>query len=135
MPAPASPHITAAIQVRDLRKSYAGRNVVDGIDLCIPRGEFFGLLGPNGAGKTTTLRMLLGLTPADSGRVELLGQPMPERERELRARLGDFYRVHHLRMPLYRYRKHGENKTTDPEYVAFADRVEEVRRSTSGGEA
>lgn len=53
-------------------------------------------------------------------------------EEELRARLGDFYRVHHLRMPLYRYRKHGANKTTEPEYVAFAERVEEVRRATSG---
>ena len=52
-------------------------------------------------------------------------------EEELRARLGSFYTVHHLRMPLYRYRKHGANKTTDPEYVAFADRVEEVR-SRSG---
>jgi len=53
-------------------------------------------------------------------------------EEELRARLGDFYRVHHLRMPLYRYRKHGANKTTDPDYVAFADRVKEVRRAASG---
>jgi len=52
-------------------------------------------------------------------------------EEELRARLGDFYRVHHLRMPLYRYRKHGTNKTTEPEYSAFADRVEEVRRSAT----
>ncbi len=54
-------------------------------------------------------------------------------EEELRARLGDFYRVHHLRMPLYRYRKHGTNKTTEPEYVAFADKVEEVRQANAGG--
>jgi len=54
-------------------------------------------------------------------------------EEELRARLGDFYRVHHLRMPLYRYRKHGTNKTTDPEYLAFADKVEQVRRTASPG--
>lgn len=52
-------------------------------------------------------------------------------EEELRARLGDFYRVHHLRMPLYRYRKHGTNKTTDPEYVEYADRVDVVRRAKS----
>jgi glycosyltransferase involved in cell wall biosynthesis len=53
-------------------------------------------------------------------------------EEELRARLGDFYTVHHLRMPLYRYRKHGTNKTTDPEYVDFADRVAEVRARSTG---
>jgi hypothetical protein len=35
-------------------------------------------------------------------------------------------------MPLYRYRKHGTNKTTDPEYVDFADRVAEVRARTTG---
>lgn len=48
-------------------------------------------------------------------------------EEELRARLGDFYTVHHLRMPLYRYRKHGSNKTSEPEYEAFAARVEARR--------
>jgi glycosyltransferase involved in cell wall biosynthesis len=53
-------------------------------------------------------------------------------EEELRARLGDFYTVHHLRMPRYPYRKHGENKTTDPEYVDYAERVAEVRARTAG---
>lgn len=50
-------------------------------------------------------------------------------EEELRARLGNFYSVHHLRMPLYRYRKHGTNKTSSSEYVAFAKRVEETRET------
>jgi ABC-2 type transport system ATP-binding protein len=52
---------------------------VDGIDLAIQRGEIFGLLGPNGAGKTTTILMLLGLTDADDGTVEVAGfNPMRE---------------------------------------------------------
>jgi len=77
-----------AIDIRGLRKVYNGTSAVDGIDLAIPLGEFFGLLGPNGAGKTTTLRMLLGLTPIDAGSVQVLGMSIPEQEREIRARLG-----------------------------------------------
>ncbi|WP_043739537.1 ABC transporter ATP-binding protein [Thioalkalivibrio nitratireducens] len=77
-----------AIGIRGLRKCYNGVAVVDGVDLTVPSGEFFGLLGPNGAGKTTTLRMLLGLTPIDEGEVQVLGHPIPECEREVRLRLG-----------------------------------------------
>ena len=77
-----------AIEIRGLRKFYDHHAVVDGIDLTIPAGEFFGLLGPNGAGKTTTLRMLLGLTPIDAGTVNILGRPMPACEREISSRLG-----------------------------------------------
>ncbi len=77
-----------AIRIQSLYKRYDGVAVVDGVNLEIPRGEFFGLLGPNGAGKTTALRMLLGMTPIDGGQVEVLGLPMPEGEREVRKRLG-----------------------------------------------
>ncbi|WP_018879498.1 ABC transporter ATP-binding protein [Thioalkalivibrio sp. ALE9] len=78
----------SAIRIDQLRKTYDGIHVVDGVDLEIAPGEFFGLLGPNGAGKTTTLRMLLGMTPIDGGRVKVLGLPMPEGERAVRERLG-----------------------------------------------
>jgi lipooligosaccharide transport system ATP-binding protein len=54
----------------------------------LQRGECYGLLGPNGAGKTTTLRCCLGLTAPDSGTITLLGEPVPERAREARARIG-----------------------------------------------
>jgi lipooligosaccharide transport system ATP-binding protein len=80
--------VPAAIEIQGLRKCYDHQVVVDGVDLTIPAGEFFGLLGPNGAGKTTTLRMLLGLTPIDAGTVHVLGRPMPECEREISTRLG-----------------------------------------------
>jgi lipooligosaccharide transport system ATP-binding protein len=79
---------TPAIVVRGLSKVYDGRRVVDGIDLCVPRGICFGLLGPNGAGKTTTLRMLLGLTPPTTGELVVLDMPMPEAARAIRARIG-----------------------------------------------
>ncbi|MGC8855095.1 MAG: ABC transporter ATP-binding protein, partial [Halothiobacillaceae bacterium] len=79
---------TPAIVVRGLSKVYDGLRVVDGIDLCVPRGICFGLLGPNGAGKTTTLRMLLGLTPPTTGELTVLDMPMPEAARAIRARIG-----------------------------------------------
>ena len=64
------------------------REVVRGIDLHLVPGECFALLGPNGAGKTTTLRCALGLTGASGGRIQLCGEPVPERAREARARVG-----------------------------------------------
>ncbi|MCG5512606.1 ATP-binding cassette domain-containing protein [Ectothiorhodospira shaposhnikovii] len=83
------PSIPAPIaQAQGLVKRYDGRLVVDHIDLTVQPGECFGLLGPNGAGKTTTLRMLLGLTPPDEGTLSVLGEPIPERAREARRRLG-----------------------------------------------
>src|SRR5437870_5992775 len=61
---------------------------VDGVDLEVPRGSFFGFLGPNGAGKSTTIRMLTGLIPADSGSIEILGYRLPDEELEIKKRIG-----------------------------------------------
>jgi ABC-2 type transport system ATP-binding protein len=61
---------------------------VDGVDLEVPRGSFFGFLGPNGAGKSTTIRMLTGLIPADSGEIEILGYSLPSQELEIKKRIG-----------------------------------------------
>src|SRR5579862_5651546 len=77
-----------AIAIRDLRKVYGSKAAVDGLNLSVPRGCFFGFLGPNGAGKSTTIRMLTGLIPATSGSIELLGMPMPGRETEIKQRIG-----------------------------------------------
>ena len=78
----------SALSARGLRKSYGALEVVSGVDLAVAPGECFGLLGPNGAGKTTTLRLCLGLIEPDSGHIELLGEPVPKRAREARARAG-----------------------------------------------
>ena len=48
------------VSVRDVRKSYGGQPVVDGVSFDVAAGETFGLLGANGAGKTTTLECVLG---------------------------------------------------------------------------
>jgi ABC-2 type transport system ATP-binding protein len=79
----------AAIQCRDLRKTYDGKvEAVRGLNLEIQRGECFGLLGPNGAGKTTTIEILEGLLQPTSGEVSIFGHTWQENEREMREWLG-----------------------------------------------
>ncbi len=73
------------LQAAELRKSYRGRKVVDDVTLEIRQGEVVGLLGPNGAGKTSSIRMMMGITMPDSGRVSLFGKPF---ERSLLDRVG-----------------------------------------------
>ncbi|MEV7150669.1 ABC transporter ATP-binding protein [Streptomyces sp. NPDC093084] len=63
----------SVIEVTDLRKSYGGRTVVDGVSLAVEEGEIFGILGPNGAGKTTTVECVEGLRVPDGGRVRVTG--------------------------------------------------------------
>lgn len=82
------PAPSAALHVRDLRKSYQDVTAVAGIDFDVWPGECFGLLGPNGAGKTTTIEICEGLTAADSGVVEVLGRRWERDARALRERLG-----------------------------------------------
>jgi ABC-type multidrug transport system ATPase subunit len=65
------------IRTRGLTKRYGEVLAVDGLDLEVREGDVFGFLGANGSGKTTTVRMLLGLVLANSGDIEVLGQPMP----------------------------------------------------------
>ncbi|HEY8187376.1 MAG TPA: ABC transporter ATP-binding protein [Pyrinomonadaceae bacterium] len=85
-----------ALRCAGLRKQFADVTAVNGLDLEVLAGECFGLLGPNGAGKTTTVEILEGLTPADEGRVEVLGQQWnssgkaqwSDRDRALRERIG-----------------------------------------------
>ena len=76
------------VETHALTKRFGSRVAVDGVDLRIPRGSAFGYLGPNGAGKTTLIRMLLGLTSASSGTMQLRGLPVPERRAEALARVG-----------------------------------------------
>jgi ABC-type multidrug transport system ATPase subunit len=61
------------IDVRDLRKSFGARKVVEGLTLQVAKGEICGFLGANGSGKTTTIRMLCGLLIPDGGSGECIG--------------------------------------------------------------
>jgi ABC-2 type transport system ATP-binding protein len=80
--------VSAAIQVRGLRKSYGDLEAVRGIDFEVARGEVFGLLGPNGAGKTTTVEILEGYRDRSGGTVSVLGHDPQRRDRALRERVG-----------------------------------------------
>ncbi|MEA2536042.1 MAG: type transport system ATP-binding protein [Chloroflexota bacterium] len=77
-----------AIVVRELRKSYAGRAVVDGLDLEVASGSITALLGPNGAGKTTTVEILEGYRSADAGQVRVLGLDPARHAATLHGRVG-----------------------------------------------
>jgi ABC-2 type transport system ATP-binding protein len=80
--------VSAAIQVRGLRKSYGSHTAVRGIDLDVAEGEVFAFLGPNGAGKTTTVEILEGYRTRDAGTVEVLGADPAEANRGWRERVG-----------------------------------------------
>ena len=74
-----------------LRKRYRSREVVRDFGLTLKAGEVVGLLGPNGAGKTTCFYMIVGLVPADAGRIVLDGIDITDRPMYARAQLGVGY--------------------------------------------
>ncbi len=76
------------IDVRGLRKAFAGREVVRGVDLQVRRGEIYGFLGPNGSGKTTTIRMLCGLLTPDAGEGHCLGYDILRESRKIKLHVG-----------------------------------------------
>ena len=136
------------VEARGLHKRFGELTVVDGIDLRVPRGGCFGLLGPNGAGKTTTLRMILGHSPPSGGALTVLGEPMPESGRTVRARIGvvpqednldpDFTVMENLRV----YASYFPRPAREPlvpylesllDFVSLADRAGDRIQSLSGG--
>jgi len=76
------------IRTRALTKRYGAVTAVRAVDLEVREGDRYGLLGPNGSGKTTLVRMLLGLVYATSGEIEVLGQRIPSRAREVLPQIG-----------------------------------------------
>ncbi|NLY34127.1 MAG: LPS export ABC transporter ATP-binding protein [Alcaligenaceae bacterium] len=79
------------LQAIGLRKTYSGRTVVQDVSLSVSSGEVVGLLGPNGAGKTTSFYMIVGLVPADFGRIEIDGKNITGLPIHQRARIGLSY--------------------------------------------
>ncbi|HEY7216113.1 MAG TPA: ATP-binding cassette domain-containing protein [Thermoanaerobaculia bacterium] len=67
--------MTPILELRNVRKAYGDFVAVDGVSLAVPAGSIYGLLGPNGAGKTTTIRMIMDITPQDSGEIHVFGHP------------------------------------------------------------
>ncbi|MEZ3160598.1 ABC transporter ATP-binding protein [Microbacterium sp. BWT-B31] len=79
---------TNAVRVRNLRKNYGDRAVVDDVSFDIARGETFALLGPNGAGKSTTVEILEGYRRRSGGEVSVLGADPGSGGLDWKARLG-----------------------------------------------
>ena len=65
--------MTFAVETHGLRRDFGSLHAVDGIDLAVPAGSFFGFLGPNGAGKSTTIKCLTGLLRPTAGTMRILG--------------------------------------------------------------
>jgi ABC-2 type transport system ATP-binding protein len=79
---------SSAIAVRELRKSFKDKLVLDSIDLDIKEGTVFSLLGPNGAGKTTTVRILSTLSKPDTGHAWIAGKNLATEPDAVRAAIG-----------------------------------------------
>jgi ABC-2 type transport system ATP-binding protein len=75
------------IEVTKASKRYGSLNALDGVNLTVEKGEFFGFLGPNGAGKSTLLKILTGQLRQDSGSVSVLGIDN-EKQISLKGRIG-----------------------------------------------
>ena len=63
------------VELAGVTKAYESKVAVSNLSLSIEAGQMFGLLGPNGAGKTSSIRMMMGITLPDSGRISLFDKP------------------------------------------------------------
>ncbi len=79
---------TAALLLRGVTKSFGDTRAVEGIDLTVPAGTFYGLVGPNGAGKTTTLSMIAGLLQPDRGLIRVGGVDAAAKPQQAKRQLG-----------------------------------------------
>jgi ABC-2 type transport system ATP-binding protein len=104
-----------AIVARGLRKRYGAVTALDGVDLEVESGEFFGLFGPNGAGKTTLLRILTGQLAPTAGTARVLGIDPVKSPLKVKAAIGIVPEVESP--PSY---------LTAAEYLYFVGRVREI---------
>jgi len=82
--------MTLAIETNGLTRCFGDFRAVDGLDLRVEAGTFYGFLGPNGAGKSTTIKMLTGLLAPTSGAMHILGEDMTDenKARAIKRRIG-----------------------------------------------
>jgi ABC-2 type transport system ATP-binding protein len=70
------------VELAGVTKAYENKVAVSNLSLSIDAGQMFGLLGPNGAGKTSSIRMMMGITIPDSGRISLFEKPFERKSLE-----------------------------------------------------
>ena len=109
-----------AIATEKLTRKFGELTAVDGVDLQVESGQFFGFLGPNGAGKSTTIKMLTGLLVPTAGRVSLLGMDFARHPVEVKRQIG----VVPEGMGLF-------ERLTAPEYLEFVGRMYGLDKPTT----
>ena len=109
-----------AIATDKLTRKFGELRAVDGVDLQVESGQFFGFLGPNGAGKSTTIKMLTGLLVPTTGRVSLLGMDFAQHPVEVKRQIG----VVPEGMGLF-------ERLTAPEYLEFVGRMYGLDKPTT----
>jgi ABC-2 type transport system ATP-binding protein len=109
-----------AIRTEKLTRYFGNVVAVDGMDLQVTAGQFFGFLGPNGAGKSTTIKMLTGLLAPSSGRVEVLGLDFAAHPVEVKRQIG----VVPEGMGLF-------DRLTGTDYLRFVGRMYGLGRQTT----
>lgn len=78
----------SVIQARNLVKSYAGKTVLNNINLTVEAGQVLGYIGPNGAGKSTTIKIICGIIDEFSGEVNVMGMDVRKDALEIKRRIG-----------------------------------------------
>lgn len=118
----------AAIETRQLTREFgsgAGKLVaVEGVNLSVDAGQFFGFLGPNGAGKSTTIKMLTGLLAPTAGSIRILGKELGEEPIEVKRQIG----VVPEELALY-------DRLTGAEHLSFVGRMYGLDRKTAAQRA
>src|SRR5207344_2690312 len=110
----------AAIVTQKLTRRFGNLTAVDGVDLTVAAGQFFGFLGPNGAGKSTTIKMLTGLLAPTAGRIQILDLDLVSNMVEVKRQIG----VVPEGMALF-------GRLTGSEYLNFVGRMYGLDRETA----
>ena len=114
----------AAILTEGLTRRFGEFTAVDGVNLSVAPGQFYGFLGPNGAGKSTTIKMLTGLMAPTAGRMQILGLDLSTHLVEVKRQIG----VVPEGMALF-------GRLTGSEYLNFAGRMYGLGRTTAAQRA
>jgi sulfonate transport system ATP-binding protein len=121
-----------AVLVSSLRRAYADRVVIDGLDLRIERGEFVALLGESGCGKTTLLRALAGLDPIQGGRINAPRRPAVVFQEHRLLPWENLWRNVSLGLNVPDARERAAAALGE---VGLGDRLDDWPRNLSGGQA
>src|ERR1700704_5012905 len=112
--------LAPTICTQGLTRRFGDLIAVDGVDLRVAPGQFFGFLGPNGAGKSTTIKMLTGLLAPSAGRIEILGLDLNADPVNVKRQIG----VVPEGMALF-------GRLTGAEFLSFAGRMYGLDRVTA----